>query len=111
MISGEYGWSDDQILDLLPVRLHRIAQAIQLRQEADFRRGARLQAGATRAIVAAIHGAQGHKKGVERAQKLELLEPEPTVDAVAEQITPAREVSAEQVVAMWGPPAWGAEKE
>lgn len=89
------------------MRLHRIAQAIQLRQEQDFRRLARLQAGATRAVVKAIHGSQGQKKGVERADRIELLEPEPTVEELAKEIAPPGEVSTEALVAMFGEPAWG----
>lgn len=64
-----------------------------------------------RAIVAAVHGSQGQKKGVKAAERIELLKPEPTVEEIAEEITPRAEVSTEQVVAMWGPPAWGVEGE
>lgn len=104
LISGEYGWTDEQILDLTPVRLHRITRAILLRQEADFRRLARLQAAATRAVVAAVHGAAGNKKGVKSAEKVELLTPEETVDDLAERLTPRVEVSTEAAIALLGEP-------
>lgn len=103
-MSAAYGWTDEQILDLPPVRLHRIAQAITLRQEAEFRRLARLQAAATRAVVAAVHGAAGNKKGVRAAEKLDLLTPEATVDDLAEKLTPRPEVSTEAVIALLGEP-------
>jgi hypothetical protein len=104
LISGAYGWTDDQILDLTPLRLHRIAQAIMLREESDFRRLARLQAAATRAVVAAVHGAAGNKKGVKSAEKVELLAPEDTVDDLADKLTPRVEVSTEAAVALLGEP-------
>jgi hypothetical protein len=104
LVSAEYGWTDDQILDLTPLRLHRIATAIGLRQEAEFRRLARLQAAATRAVVAAVHGAAGNKKGVKAAEKVELLAPEDTVDDLADRLAPRAEVSTEAVIALLGEP-------
>lgn len=100
LVSAEYGWTDEQILDLLPTRLRRIAEAITLRNEAEFRRYARLQAAATRSIVAAVHGAQGHKAGVKQAEKIQLIDPEPTVD----DLLPKPEVSTEDALRMFGQP-------
>ena len=71
-----------------------------MRQEADFRRYARLQAASTRAIAAAVHGAAGHKKGVTEAAKLELVDPEPLVGDAA----PKSEVSTEAALRMFGQP-------
>lgn len=104
MISAAYGWTDDQILDLTPVRLHRIARAIQLREEAEFRRTARLQSSATRAVVAAVHASVGNKKGVASAEKVELLAPEDTVGDLAERWVPRAEVSTEAAIALLGEP-------
>jgi hypothetical protein len=114
LVSAEYGWTDSQILDLTPVRLHRIAEAIDLRRTADHRERAKLLEGSTRAVVAAIAASVGDKSGAKKAEKLTLLTAEAVVSAATAagagpDAAPAarqapRMPSTEKALALFGQP-------
>ena len=78
LISSEYGWSDDRILDLTLERLRQVRDVILERLAEQQRQAADLVERQTVAIMQAVHAAAGNSKGVEWASGWRLYE-EPEV--------------------------------
>src|SRR3990167_9274508 len=80
LLSSEYGWTDEQILDLTLGRLLRCVRAVNARRTAEFRQQVRLTEEHARLIVNALAGLAQTKKAGQAiesfARKLSLLPPE-----------------------------------
>lgn len=73
LISAEYGWTDEQILDLTLARMRQIREVIGIRQSVDLRSRVRLEEAKVQQLVAATHAAAGNKKGAKAASAIRFL--------------------------------------
>jgi hypothetical protein len=76
LIASEYGWTDEQILDLTLGRMRQIREVILMRRDADYRRTVRLEEMKVRNIVAATFAAAGNRKGARGAEGISFLPPD-----------------------------------
>lgn len=76
LISAEYGWTDDQILDLTLPRMRQIREVILIRDDSKWRREVSLEETKVRHIVGATHAAAGNVKGARAATEIAFIEPE-----------------------------------
>jgi hypothetical protein len=75
LISAEYGWTDDQILDLTIARLRQIRDVILERQGEDRRADLTVREVELRTTTQFIAAAAGSKQLVSQADKVRLLPP------------------------------------
>lgn len=75
LISSEYGWSDERILDLTLGRMRQIREVIMSRRDADWRRQVHLEEAKLRHLVAATMAAANNRKGAAQAGEITLIEP------------------------------------
>lgn len=75
LIAGEYGWTDDQILDLTLGRMRQIREVIWERQEQDRRRELRVREIELQTLASYIAASGGSKEGVRSASKIRLVPP------------------------------------
>lgn len=77
LISSEYGWSDDQILDLTMARMRQVREVIMERQGEARRQALADKQNELQILASFIASSAGHKDGVAAAKKISLLaEPE-----------------------------------
>jgi hypothetical protein len=74
LISSEYGWTDDQILDLTLTRIRQVREVILTRQGETREQDLTVEERKLQALVGAIHAAAGNKKGAAAAQEIRLFE-------------------------------------
>lgn len=77
LIAGEYGWTDEQILNLTLGRMRQIREIIWERTDQDRRRELRVREVELQTLASYIAGAGGNKEGVKSAQRIRLVPPEP----------------------------------
>lgn len=75
LISGEYGWTDDQILDLTLARMRQIREIIWERTEQERRSELRVREVELRTLASYIAASGGSKDGVKSAQRIRLVAP------------------------------------
>ncbi len=69
LIASEYGWTDDQILDLTPARVRLCSEAIARRLFTESGHRAMLQELHAKAIIVGLAGLAQSKKGSKGIQK------------------------------------------
>jgi hypothetical protein len=69
LISAEYGWSDDQILDLTLARMRMIQDVILMRRQDDFLQWGRLAESHAVGIVGAMPALAHHPRSGRSIQK------------------------------------------
>lgn len=74
LIASEYGWTDDQILDLTLARVRQIREVILARRDAEFRRNVTLEEVKVRHLVSATFAAANNKKGAAAGAAIELFQ-------------------------------------
>jgi hypothetical protein len=77
LLSSEYGWTDDQILDLTMERIRQCRDVILERKVEDHKRDLRVKELEVQRMTAYIAGAAGWKDGVKNAGRFELYERTP----------------------------------
>lgn len=77
LIASEYGWTDDQILDLTLPRMRQIREVILARRDAEFRKTVMVEEIKVRHLVSATFAAANNKKGAAAGAAIELLQKAP----------------------------------
>lgn len=75
LLSSEYGWTDDQILDLTLERLRQVREVVVERHGEEERHRLRLKEQELQVLCSYIAGSAGHKDGVSSAARIRLLKP------------------------------------
>lgn len=78
LIASEYGWTDEQILDLTLARMRQIREVVLRRRDAEFRKTVRLEEIKVRHLVSATFAAARNKKGAQQAASIEFMERDET---------------------------------
>lgn len=76
LIAAQYGWTDDQILDLTMQRMAQIRQVIWERQAEDRRKELSVREVELRTLASYIAASAGNKAGMEAAKRITLQPPE-----------------------------------
>ena len=97
LIAAEYGWTDDQILDLTYGRLKQVTDVVQERRDEEWRREMHARENATAWVVGALYGAAGSDLGAKMAASVRLIAETP-------EEKQANLPSTEKVMAMFGAP-------
>ena len=98
LISSEYGWTDEEILELTLGRLHQIMEAVMARRGREFEERVRIAEAQSKAIVGAMPGlafsTKASKAVAKYARKLEFLPPKkkelPSTEALEELLSGRR---------------------
>lgn len=85
LIASQYGWTDEEILDLTMARMRQVREVIWERQAEDRRNDLTVREIELRTLAGYIAGAAGDKQGVKNAAKIRLVPPDP---AAPRQIRP-----------------------
>lgn len=101
LLSSQYGWTDDQILDLTMARMRQAREVIWERQAEENRRDLSVREIELRTLASYIAGAAGHKQGVKDAGKIRLLPAEVDPDT-GKKVT--RPIPYSKAVAWFGKP-------
>ena len=99
-MAAEYGWTDDQILDLTMARLTQIRAVIWERRNEERRTALRDKETELRILAGYIAGSAGHKEGVAAAEKISLVPSDCPADG-QRQIDPDRLPSTSMVTRMF----------
>lgn len=89
LLSSQYGWTDDQILDLTLGRMRQARDVALERLDEDWKQDLRVREQELRWICGTVAASMGNKKGVKAAARIELFErrpeerPLPSAEAIA----------------------------
>lgn len=72
LLASEYGWTDDQILDLTMKRMRQCREVCVERRGEDWKRELRTREAEVQQITGFVAGAAGWKAGVKDAQRFQL---------------------------------------
>lgn len=72
LISSEYGWTDDQILDLTMQRINQTRSVIWERRKQERARDLEVREIELRTLATHISAGAGHKEGLKAAEKISL---------------------------------------
>lgn len=72
LIASQYGWTDDQILDLTMERVAQVRDVIRERMAEEKRQDLQVRETELRILAGHVHAAAGNKKGMKSADKIRL---------------------------------------
>lgn len=103
LIAAEYGWTDDQILDLTMQRMAQIRSVIWERQDEEHRKMLSVKEVELRTLASYIAASAGNEKGVKSAAQITLVPPEkaPSGKSGPKKIDPDRLPSTAMVTRMF----------